>query len=252
MKVVIIEDEKPSARHLKNLLQNIDSSIEVVKYFDTVKSTIDYFKDETNNIDLIFLDIHLADGNSFEIFTIIPINTPIIFTTAFDNYAIQAFKQNSVDYLLKPILEKDLQFALEKYKKIKGSNNSGIIESIAKAYQNINKTYKSRFLVKKGQLLHYVLSEEINHFETKDSLSYLTTTKGNRYNLENTLDELETLLDPKHFFRINRKVIIQIISIQKISNYFNSRLVISANYLEGDFCIVSRERVNAFKQWLDK
>jgi DNA-binding LytR/AlgR family response regulator len=251
MKVVIIEDEKPSARHLKNLLQNIDSTIEVVKYLDTVKSTIDYFKDD-NNIDLIFLDIHLADGNSFEIFTIIPINTPIIFTTAFDNYAIQAFKQNSVDYLLKPINEKELQFALEKYKKFKGTNNSAIIESIAKAYQNANKSYKSRFLVKKGQLLDYVTSEEINHFETKDSLSYLITIKGNRYNIENTLDELETLIDPKFFFRINRKIIIEIKSIQKISNYFNSRLAVSSNYLEGDSTIVSRERVNAFKQWLDK
>jgi len=251
MKVVIIEDEKPSARHLKNLLQNIDNTIEVIKYLDTVKSTIDYFK-EDNHIDLIFLDIHLADGNSFEIFTIIPINTPIIFTTAFDNYAIQAFKQNSVDYLLKPIIEKELQFALEKYKKFKENDNSAIIEIIAKAYQNANKSYKSRFLVKKGQLLDYVASEEINHFETKDSLSYLITIKGNRYNIENTLDELEKLLDPKYFFRINRKIIIQIKSIQKISNYFNSRLVIISNYLESDSSIVSRERVIDFKQWLDK
>ena len=251
MKVVIIEDEKPSARHLKNLLQNIDNTIEVVKYLDTVKSTIDYFK-EDNQIDLIFLDIHLADGNSFEIFTIIPINTPIIFTTAFDNYAIQAFKQNSVDYLLKPILEKDLQFALEKYKKFTGTNNSNIIESIAKAYQNVNKSYKSRFLVKKGQLLDYVLSEEINHFETKDSLSYLITKKGNRYNIENTLDELESLLDPKYFFRINRKTIIEIKAIQKISNYFNSRLSISTNFLDENSSIVSRERVNDFKNWLDQ
>ncbi len=251
MKVVIIEDEKPSARHLKNLLQNIDSAIEVVKYLDTIKSTIDYFKDD-HLIDLIFLDIHLADGNSFEIFTIIPITTPIIFTTAFDNYAIQAFKQNSVDYLLKPIIEKELQFALEKYKKFKENDNSAIIEIIAKGYQNANKSYKSRFLVKKGQLLDYVASEEINHFETKDSLSYLITIKGNRYNIENTLDELEKLLDPKYFFRINRKIIIQIKSIQKISNYFNSRLVIISNYLESDSSIVSRERVIDFKQWLDK
>lgn len=251
MKVVIIEDEKPSAKHLKNVLQNIDSTIDVIKYLDTVKSSVDYFK-EGNNIDLIFLDIHLADGNSLEIFTIIQINTPIIFTTAFDNYAIQAFKQNSVDYLLKPILEKDLQFALEKYKKFKGTDNSNIIESIAKVYQNVNKLYKSRFLVKKGQLLDYVLSEDINHFETKDSLSFLITSKGNRYNIEYTLDELETMLDPKFFFRINRKVIIQIKSIQKISSYFNSRLFISTNHIESDFSIVSRERVNDFKNWLDQ
>jgi DNA-binding LytR/AlgR family response regulator len=251
MKVVIIEDEKPSARHLKNLLQDIDSEIEVVKYLDTIKSTIEYFK-EDHLVDLIFLDIHLADGNSFEIFTIIPINTPFIFTTAFDNYAIQAFKQNSIDYLLKPITEKDLQFSLEKFKKLKGADNVAIIESIAQAYQNINKSYKSRFIVKKGQILDYILSEEINHFETKDSLSYLVTSKGNRYNIENSLDELETLIDPKYFFRINRKIIIQIKSIQKIRNYFNSRLSISSNYLNEDSSIVSRERVNDFKKWLDQ
>lgn len=251
MKVVIIEDEKPSARHLKNLLQNIDSDIEVVKYLDTIKSTIEYFI-EDHLVDLIFLDIHLADGNSFEIFTIIPINTPFIFTTAFDNYAIQAFKQNSIDYLLKPITEKDLQFSLEKFKKLKGADNVAIIENIAQAYQNINKSYKSRFIVKKGQILDYILSEEINHFETKDSLSYLVTSKGNRYNIENSLDELETLIDPKYFFRINRKIIIQIKSIQKIRNYFNSRLSISSNYLNEDSSIVSRERVNDFKKWLDQ
>jgi DNA-binding LytR/AlgR family response regulator len=251
MKVVIIEDEKPSARHLKNLLQNIDNTIEVVKYLDTVKSTIDYFKTDSH-IDLMFLDIHLADGNSFEIFTIIPINTPIIFTTAFDNYAIQAFKQNSVDYLLKPVTEKDLQFALEKYKKFKGVDNTAVIEGIAKAYQKATKSHKSRFLVKKGQLLDYVESEEINHFETKDSLSYLVTKKGNRYNIENTLDELESLVDPNFFFRINRKIIIQIKSIQKISSYFNSRLSISSDFLDQDSYIVSRERVNDFKNWLDQ
>lgn len=251
MKVVIIEDEKPSARHLKNLLQDIDSEIEIVKYLDTIKSTIEYFI-EDHLVDLIFLDIHLADGNSFEIFTIIPINTPFIFTTAFDNYAIQAFKQNSIDYLLKPITEKDLQFSLEKFKKLKGADNVAIIESIAQAYQNINKSYKSRFIVKKGQILDYILSEEINHFETKDSLSYLVTSKGNRYNIENSLDELETLIDPKYFFRINRKIIIQIKSIQKIRNYFNSRLSISSNYLNEDSSIVSRERVNDFKKWLDQ
>lgn len=249
MKVVIIEDEKPSARHLKNVLKNIDSSIEVIKYLDSVKSCVDYFMNVVN-VDLIFLDIHLADGNSLEIFTIIKVDTPIIFTTAFDNYAIQAFKQNSIDYLLKPIHEKDLLYALKKYKKFKYDNK--IIESIAKNYQYFNKSYKSRFLVKKGQLLEPVLTEDIHHYETKDSLTFLITLKGIRYNIEYTLDELETLIDPKLFFRINRKIIIQIKSIQKIKRYFNSRLSISSNFLDVDSSIVSRERVNDFKNWLNQ
>jgi DNA-binding LytR/AlgR family response regulator len=250
MKVVIIEDEKLSAEHLSVLLQKMDTSIDVIKYFDTIQSSVKGFK-EGLNCDLIFMDIHLADGNSFEIFNQTQLEIPIIFTTAFDNYAIQAFKQNSIDYLLKPIALQDLQFALEKFKKQKKIDNKNLISSIAKTYQQMNKEYKSRFLVKIGQTIDTIPTEEIHHFETKESLSFLVTNKGNHFLIDYSLDQLETFLNPNNFFRINRKIILNINSIEKISTYFNSRLSISCKFLDMDFRIVSRERVNDFKKWLD-
>jgi DNA-binding LytR/AlgR family response regulator len=250
MKVVIIEDEKLSAEHLTVLLQKIDSSIIVVESFDTISASVTAFK-EGLNADLIFMDIHLADGNSFEIFNQIELENPVIFTTAFDNYAIQAFKQNSVDYLLKPIALADLQFALEKFKKQQQFGNKDLISSIASAYQQINKEYKTRFLVKLGQTIDTIPTDEIHHFETKESLSFLVTNKGNRYLIDYTLDQLESMLQPKNFFRINRKIILHIQSIEKVTTYFNSRLSIMTKFLDSDAKIVSRDRVNDFKKWLD-
>ena len=250
MKVVIIEDEKLSAEHLTVLLQKIDSYIVVVESFDTISASVTAFK-EGLNADLIFMDIHLADGNSFEIFNQIELEIPVIFTTAFDNYAIQAFKQNSVDYLLKPIALADLQFALDKFKKQQQFGNKDLISSIAMAYQQINKEYKTRFLVKLGQTIDSIPTEEIHHFETKESLSFLVTNKGNRYLIDYTLDQLESMLQPKNFFRINRKIILHIQSIEKVTTYFNSRLSITTKFLDSDAKIVSRDRVNDFKKWLD-
>ena len=207
MKVVIIEDEKLSAEHLTVLLQKIDASIVVIKYFDTVKASVTAFK-EGLKADLIFMDIHLADGNSFEIFNQIELDISIIFTTAYDNYAIQAFKQNSIDYLLKPIALQELQFAVEKLKKQQQSGNKDLISSISMAYQQMNKEYKTRFLVKSGQNINTIKTEEIHHFETKESLSFLVTNKGNHYSIDYSLEQLKSMLQPKDFFRINRKIIL--------------------------------------------
>jgi DNA-binding LytR/AlgR family response regulator len=250
MKVVIVEDEKLSAEHLSLLLQRIDKNIQVVQYFDAVKSTTDAFE-KGLDADLLFLDIHLADGNSFEIFNNVQIDIPIIFTTAYDNYAIQAFKQNSIDYLLKPISQHDLKFALEKYKKQQQTNNKQLIENITTAYQQLNKPYKSRFLVKSGQTIDTIQTEDIHHFETQESLSFLVTNKGSRYAIDYTLDQLERIVSHKDFFRINRKIILHIKAIEKVSIYFNGRLSIASNLLIGEANIVSRERVNDFKVWLE-
>lgn len=250
MNVVIVEDEKLSAEHLSLLLQKIDTSIEVIKYTDTVKATVEALQTGLQ-ADLIFLDIHLADGNSFEIFTKIQTDIPIIFTTAYDNYAIQAFKQNSIDYLLKPIALAELKFAIEKFKKQQQTPNKQLIENITLAYQQLNKSYKNRFLVKIGQSIDTISTDEIHHFETEESLSFLVTNKGSRYAIDYTLDQLEKLLQPKDFFRINRKIILHIKAIEKVSAYFNGRLSIATNFLKGEANVVSRERVNDFKAWLD-
>lgn len=251
MKVIIVEDENLSAEHLTLLLNKIDNSIKVIKYITTVKAAVNYFK-ENIPADLIFLDIHLADGNSFDIFSKIQIDIPVIFTTAFDNYAIKAFKQNSIDYLLKPVSLQDLQFALDKFNKQHLLTNKQLIENITTAYQQMNRQYKSRFLVKKGQTIDTIQTDEIHHFESQDSLTFLTTTTGSRYIIDYTLEQLETILLPNDFFRINRKIIIHIQSVEKVNTYFNGRLAIISKQLEGDKRIVSRERVNDFKQWLDK
>jgi len=250
MRVIIVEDEKLTAEHLTMLLQKIDSTIEVVQYLDTVKATINAFKNGLQ-ADLFFLDIHLADGNSFEIFKEIKTEIPIIFTTAFDKYAIQAFKQNSIDYLLKPISLNDLKFAIEKYHKQQQTVNKNLIENITNAYQQMNKQYKKRFIVKHGQSIETFETSEIHHFETHESLTFLFTVKNNRFAIDYSLEQLEAMLQPKDFFRINRKIIINIKSIEKVQTYFNGRLILKTNYLDDEAKIVSRERVNEFKKWLD-
>jgi DNA-binding LytR/AlgR family response regulator len=250
MNVVIVEDEKLSAEHLHLLLLKIDPAVQVIQYLDSVAATVKAFESGLQ-ADLLFLDIHLADGNSFEIFSHIQPEIPIIFTTAYDNYAIQAFKQNSIDYLLKPISLKELTFAIEKFKKQRQSGNKHLLETITLAYQQFNNQHKTRFLVKSGQNITTIQADEIHHFETQDSISFLVTNAGGRYIIDYTLDQLEKILLPKDFFRINRKVILHIQAVEKASTYFNGRLSISAKLLEGDANIVSRERVADFKIWLD-
>ena len=250
MNAIIIEDEKLSAEHLITLLNKIDESIQVVAIFESVKKSIEAFKNGIN-CDLIFVDIHLADGLSFEIFKEVNTDIPVIFTTAFDEYAIKAFTLNSIDYLLKPIGIIDLKRALDKFNKQK-NYNPAILEILATAYNTLNKQYKTRFMVKMGDSIKTVKTEEISHFIFEDSIVLLTTDRGKRYALDFTLAALEELLDPAIFFRINRKVIVNISVIQKVSSYFNSRLKLNLLTLQDDDCIVSRERVGDFKKWLDK
>jgi DNA-binding LytR/AlgR family response regulator len=250
MKVIIIEDEKLSAEHLTVLLQRTDQNIEVTHYFDSIKSSVKALKSGLS-AELIFMDIHLADGNSFEIFKQFPLEIPVIFTTAFDQYAIPAFKQNSIDYLLKPIAFQDLKFAVEKFKKQRQTDTKLMLASLTSAFQQIKKDYKSRFMVKLGQTIDTILTDEIHHFHTKESMTFLVTNKGNQFNIDYSLEELESILNPKIFFRINRKIILNIQSIEKVCTYFNSRLSIATKFLDNEAKIVSRERVADFKKWLD-
>ena len=251
MKAIIIEDEKLSAEHLMHLLKKIDSTIEVIATFDTVKKSIEAFQQEIK-ADVLFVDVHLADGISFDIFSKVTVDTPIIFTTAYDEYAIKAFSLNSVDYLLKPIGIEDLKRALEKFKKINFLNQGHAIKEASDAYHNTSKQYKNRFMVKMGDSISSIKTEEISHFISEDGMVLLITTNGKKFVIDYTLDNLENLITPDKFFRINRKVIINIDSIQKVNTYFNSRLKLNFSSLTDEDCVVSRDRVSDFKKWLDK
>jgi DNA-binding LytR/AlgR family response regulator len=251
MKAIIIEDEKLSADHLKRLLSKVDSTIEIIAVYDSVKTAIKAFK-ANPKIDVLFLDVHLADGISFEIFSEVQLECPIIFTTAYDEYAIKAFKLNSIDYLLKPIGRDDLQVAIAKLKKQSDLKQNQIIENIAHVYHNMHKQYKHRFMVKMGEHIVSVKSDDILHFISEDGLTLLVNNLEKRYPVDYTLEQIESMVDPELFFRINRKVLIHINAIQKVSSYFNSRLKISSTTLDDEASVVSRDRVNEFKAWLDK
>ncbi len=249
MKVLIIEDEKLSAEHLTRLLGRIDMSIQVLAHYDSVKKSIQELK-KGLSCDLLFVDIHLGDGISFEIFKQVKLDVPIIFTTAFDEYAIQAFKLNSIDYLLKPIALEDLQNALDKFKRLKPIKSN--TEAIFSAYNQYSKPFKNRFMVKMGETISSIKAEDVAHFVSEEGLVLLVTGEGRRYPIDFTLDQLEALLSPELFFRINRKTILNINAIQKVSTYFNNRLKINAHALDEEAAVVSRERVGDFKSWLDR
>lgn len=250
MNVIILEDEKLSAEHLTMMLHRIDKNIVVTHMFDTVKASVEAFH-QGLKADLLFVDIHLADGLSFEIFSQINVEVPIIFTTAYDDYAIKAFKLNSVDYLLKPIGIEDLRSALEKFKKYNSQYQPTLLENISQAYQQLSKQTKNRFLVKSGQTIDSIKTEDVLHFQTQDSITFLVIENGKRFPIDYTMEQLETLLAPEEFFRINRKILLNIKAIQKVNTYVNSRLLIQSKHLDGEMTIVSRDRVNDFKLWLD-
>ena len=251
MKAIIIEDEMLSNEHLQGMLQRIAPDIEVTHSFDSVKSSVRAFKAGLT-ADLLFLDIHLGDGISFEILSQVSVNMPIIFTTAYDNYAIKAFKHNSIDYLLKPIALSDLQMALEKLRKQKPVEPQQLLNNLQEVYRQISKPYKTRFMVKVGNTIDTIQLKDINHFHTQESNTLLITREGRRYPIDYSLEQLEQLVPPDQFFRINRKTLIHIEAIEKVSAYVNSRFIVQSKHLDSPSSIVSRERVIEFKSWLDR
>lgn len=246
MKVVIVEDEVLSQEHLERMLQRINVDLEVVAKLDSVKACKNFFS-QMPQIDLVFMDIHLADGNAMDFLTDFPIATPIIFTTAFDQYALNAFKVNAVDYLLKPIDKNELEAAIQKHVRLSSQQQNELLENIRLLTKG--NAYKNRFMVKLGDSLTAIKAEEIHHFISEDGMVLLITNQGKRFPLDYNLDQLEQLIDPAAFFRINRKVIIRLDAIQKVASYFNSRLRIHALQLSEDDAIVSRDRVGNFKEW---
>lgn len=251
MTTLIIEDEKPSARYLKRMLEKLD--VNVHQMLHSVEDAVEWFKNNPHP-DLIFLDIQLSDGLSFEIFDIVEIKSAIIFTTAFDEYALQAFKLNSIDYLLKPIDPQELELAVKKYKSFKPSsqNVQFSFEDIKKLLVNpMEQEYKKRFTTRIGQHIKMIPVDEIECFYSENKGTYAHTTDGRNYLLETTLEQLETELSPEIFFRVSRKYYVNINSIKDIISYTNSRLQLKMNSYKEQEIIVARERVKDFKVWLE-
>jgi DNA-binding LytR/AlgR family response regulator len=250
MRVVIIEDEKPAARRLSRQVEELLPAVRILQVLDSVSSAVDWFESHSAP-ELIFMDIQLADGLSFDIFNQVSIEAPIIFTTAYDQYVLKAFKVNSIDYLLKPIDPEELKAALDKYEQLKRpSLQPELMQQLMESLTQ--KNYKERFLIKKGQQLAYIPVGEIAYFFSSDGLVQARDQKGKNHLLDYPLDQIERLVDPDLFFRINRKLIVELSAIQRIHTYFNSRLILDLSPPTDLEAIVSRDRVSDFKKWLDR
>ena len=251
MNVIIIEDEKPAARRLGRLLA--DLNVEVSTMLHSVEEAIVWFQ-ENDHPDLIFLDIQLSDGLSFEIFDIIEVKSAIIFTTAYDEYALQAFKLNSIDYLLKPIDDEELESAVKKFKSLKPTAQKLALDfdDIKKLLVNpLEREFKKRFTAKVGQHLKIINADEVECFYSENKGTYAATSNSRNYLLDTTLENLENELEPKIFFRVSRKFYVNINHIKDIIYYTNSRLQIKLHHFSEQEIIVSRERVKDFKLWLE-
>jgi len=252
-KVLIIEDEKPAAEWLRQLILKFDSQISILAVIDSVSGATDWFQ-QNPAPDLVFMDIQLADGLSFEIFDRVKVPCPVIFTTAYEEYAVKAFKVNSVDYLLKPIAYHELEVAFQKFSAQQQSaqtSPSVTVELLNKVREMFRKQYKTRFIIKVGEHLKSIPVEDILFFYSLEKATFLCTVDFKTYLIDYSLDRISEMVDEHHFFRINRKYILSNKSIADIVVYSNSRLKIKLKKPDEEGIIVSRDKVAAFKEWLD-
>lgn len=253
MNILIIEDEPEAAALLASLLREIRPGVNIVGTLDSVQSAVKWVNGNASP-DLFFMDIQLADGLSFEIFEQAEITAPVIFTTAFNEYALKAFKVNSIDYILKPLDKEEVDAAFRKYENLTGiqPQRDRIMESIGAAMLMLTRRYKERFMIRVGEHLKSVEISDILYFYSLEKTTFAQTGDGRKHILDYTLDQLEGLLDPGRFFRINRKYIVSVSSIRDMISHTNSRLKLLLKASDHDDVIVARERVQEFKDWLDK
>ncbi len=253
MNVVIIEDEAFATLRLKKMIQEFNPDIKILAELESVAESVKWFKSNPEP-DLIFLDIHLEDDLSFAIFEQVNISSPVIFTTAFDEYAIKAFKLKSIDYLLKPIVHEELAAALKKYEQFSGLHRNSVdLQSLYKLLTGSEKKYRERFSISVGTKIKMVEVTDIAYFFVMDKGVYLRTNQGNTYNVDFTLDKLEEMLNPASFFRINRKYLINISSIANMVAYSRGRVKLELKpKADEEFeTIVSIDRSSDFKKWLN-
>jgi DNA-binding LytR/AlgR family response regulator len=251
MNVLVIENEKPAAERIVRLLKKTDKNITIAAIIETVEGTINWLH-ENPAPDLILMDIQLDDGLCFEIFEMVNIETPVIFTTAYDEYMLKAFKVNSVDYLLKPVDEAMLSVAINKFKNIHQGKLPSSNDFTRMVQEGLN-NYKSRFLVKIGVRYKSIPVNEISYFHISERCTFLNTMHGNDYGIDFSLEKLQSMLDPTIFFRINRNCIINISMVTDMVHYSTSRLqLIVKNTDKSDLFVVSRDKVTEFKNWVDR
>jgi len=251
MTAVIVEDENFASKRLAALIEELAPEISITGQITSVENGRQWF-DNNPKPDLIFLDIQLNDGYGFDILDMLEDHPPVIFTTAYNEYAIRGFKYNGLDYLLKPIDKSDLRNALSKYRK--AQIKSDIVfndEKLEKIKDLFTKEYKKRFMIKVGNQFNTFSVEDIAYFKSNEGLIFLHSHTGQQYPIEYSIDQLEDILDPVHFFRINRKFMISVKAVTEIHSYFNSRLLLKLKPQEEEQIIVSRERTSNFKKWLD-
>lgn len=256
MNALIVEDEELAVKKLQKLIAEADASLTVVGITASIEESVDWLIANPAP-DLIFMDIELADGQSFEIFDKVEVQSTVIFTTSYDEYALQAFKVNSIDYLLKPIQKEDLQRSLKKLRDLRGNastdNAPFSIEKLIKELKlQLPADYRKRFLVRQGQRLLSIETQDIAYFYTDDRFSFFRTHSNQKFLVDYTLDELSDNLDPQYFFRISRGVIVTHQAIEQIQPYFGNRLSLTLRPIFDKEAIVSREKVSDFKKWMGK
>lgn len=253
MRVLIVEDETPAAEKLERYLQKYSADIKVVDKLGSVQEGVDWLANRQQEVDLIFMDIQLKDGLSFQIFQSVKVVKPVIFITAYNEYALDAFKVNGIDYLLKPVTFTDLSASLKKLESLSEQLkwNEARSEQVVTIFEQPSKSYKNRFMVKLGDHIRSITSDQISLFFADGRDVYLITNQLRKFIIDYTLENLEEVLDPKIFYRPNRSYILNISAIQDVIVYSNSRLKITPNIKWEDEIIVSREKVNEFKEWFD-
>jgi len=250
MNILIIEDEPQAAQRVEKLVETIVPDSKIVAILDSVKSSVQWFNANPSP-DLVIMDIQLADGISFQIFEQCAVKSAVIFTTAYDEYALKAFKVNSIDYILKPVDADELKHAIQKYKSLTTAPDK-MLESIGYAVQMLTKKFKERFVIKVGEHLKSIEANDILFFFSLEKTTFAQTADGRKHILDFTIDQLEGLLDTSKFFRINRKYMVNVKSIQDMISHSNSRLKLVLKTCDDTDVIVARERVQEFRDWLDK
>lgn len=260
MNILIVEDEDLAVKKIRKTLQAIDEDANIAGITDSIESTVSWL--QNNPVpDLILMDIELADGQSFEIFKLTDVKSPVVFTTSYDEYALKAFKVNSIDYLLKPVQKEELHAALDKYKKLKenyvahSNKSEGLsLDILVKELKDKlqPKEYRRRFLVKLGQRLVSIDIEDIAYFFSDGRLNFFMTIDNKKFVVDYTMDELEEMIDPQDYFRISRSFYVSAASIERIDDYFGNRLILGLKPALDKEAVVSREKVSDFKRWMGK